>query len=460
MSPRIAVKSIDLSERRVPFRHPFRFGAVTVNEAPQIFVHVTIEVDGQRSTGAAAELMVPKWFNKDAGLSASDTVDQLRQSAAIARTLYLEQTTPDTAFGLHAARHGTQVAACGKAGIPPLAANFGTAEIDKAILDALLRAARKDFFAGMRDNIAGLDRRLTPDLDDTAVSDFLTGRKVSQRIAVRYTIGMLDTLDSVREAIRAKYRFFKIKLCGDPEKDRARLSELAALLGNSDYQASLDANEQYRSIGDLNTLVKALRTDTPRGAIGALAARLLYIEQPFAREDTWNFDLKSLATRVAFIIDEADDSYDAFPRAKILGYRGVSSKSCKGLYKSLLNGARAARWNKAGGDFFISAEDLTCQAGLAVQQDNALVAFHGLKHAERNGHHYVDGFANTPALEAESFLAAHSDLYEKSDGIVRLAVHDGTMATESLAVRGFACALQPGDIGPHSEKHDIKEHVT
>ena len=457
MSPRIAVKSIDLSERRVPFRHPFRFGAVTVNEAPQIFVHVTIEVDGQRSTGAAAELMVPKWFNKDAGLSAGDTIDQLRQSAAIARTLYLEHTTPDTAFGLHAARNGTQVAACGKAGIPPLAANFGTAEIDKAILDALLRSQRTDFFNGMRTNLAGLDERLTPDLDNSAISNFLTDRKVSQRIAVRYTIGMLDTLDSVSEAIRAKYRFFKIKLCGDPEKDRVRLSELAALLGDGDYQATLDANEQYRSIGDLDTLVKALQTDT---ALEALAARLLYIEQPFARENTWNFDLRSLATTVAFIIDEADDSYDAFPRAKILGYRGVSSKSCKGLYKSLLNGARAACWNKAGEDFFISAEDLTCQAGLAVQQDNALVAFHGLKHAERNGHHYVDGFANTPALEAGSFLAAHSDLYEKSDGIVRLAVRDGTIATESLAVPGFACALQPGDIGPHNEKHDIKEHVT
>ena len=457
MSPRIAVKSIDLSERRVPFRHPFRFGAVTVNEAPQIFVHVTIEVDGQHSTGAAAELMVPKWFNKDADLSAGDTIDQLRQSSAIARTLYLEHTTPDTAFGLHAARNETQVAACGKAGIPPLAANFGTAEIDKAILDALLRSQRTDFFNGMRTNLAGLDARLTPDLDNSAISNFLTGRKVSQRIAVRYTIGMLDTLDSVREAIRAKYRFFKIKLCGDPEKDRVRLSELAALLGDSDYQATLDANEQYRSIGDLDTLVKALQTDT---ALEALAARLLYIEQPFARENTWNFDLRSLATRVAFIIDEADDSYDAFPRAKILGYRGVSSKSCKGLYKSLLNGARAARWNKAGGDFFISAEDLTCQAGLAVQQDNALVAFHGLKHAERNGHHYVDGFANTPALEAGSFLAAHSDLYEKSDGIVRLAVYDGTISTESLAVPGFACALQPGDIGPRNEKHDIKEHVT
>jgi hypothetical protein len=189
-------------------------------------------------------------------------------------------------------------------------------------------------------------------------------------------------------------------------------------------------------------------------------ARLLYIEQPFARENTWNFDIRSLATKVAFIIDEADDSYDAFPRAKALGYRGVSSKSCKGLYKSLINGARAGLWSKAGGDFFISAEDLTCQAGLAIQQDNALVAFHGLAHAERNGHHYVNGFADTPAFEAEAFLTAHPDLYEKSGGIVRLAVREGAVATETLAVPGFACALQPGDIGPHDEKHDTKEHAT
>jgi hypothetical protein len=457
MSPHITVKNIEFSERRVPFRHPFRFGAVTVNEAPQIFVHVTIEVDGRHSTGIAAELMVPKWFNKDPGLSAGDTVDQLRQSATIARTLYLERTKPDTTFGLHAACIVTQVATCSKAGIPALAANFGTAEIDKAILDALLRAHGTDFFTGMRNNIAGLDRALTPDLDNAAVSDFLAGRKVSPRIAVRYTIGMLDPLDSVREAIRTKYRFFKIKLCGDPEKDRARLTELAALFGDADYQATVDANEQYRSVGDLNALVEALQSDT---ALAALAARLLYIEQPFARENTWNFDLRSLATKAAFIIDEADDSYDAFPRAKALGYRGVSTKSCKGLYKSLLNGARAAVWNKAGGDFFISAEDLTCQAGLAIQQDNALVAFHGLEHAERNGHHYVDGFANTPAREAEAFLAAHPDLYEKSDGIVRLAVHDGTIATSSLVVPGFGCALPPGDIGPLNEKHDLKEHVT
>ena len=93
-----------------------------------------------------------------------------------------------------------------------------------------------------------------------------------------------------------------------------------------------------------------------------------------------------------FIIDEADDTTARF-RARALGYRGISSKACKGIYKSLLNERARDGWNAGGEHYFISAEDLTCQAGLAVQQDTALVAFHGLAHAERNGHHYVDGFA-------------------------------------------------------------------
>jgi L-alanine-DL-glutamate epimerase-like enolase superfamily enzyme len=453
MAPNIAVKSIEFSERRVPFRHPFRFGAVTVNEAAQLFVHVIAEVDGKSSIGVTAELMVPKWFNKDPALSADQTVDQLRRSAAIARDIYLE-ARPDTAFGLHAACLGAQVDACAKVGIPPLAAAFGAAEIDKAVLDALLRAVGTDFFSGMRGNIAGLDARLTPDLTGGAIVDFLASRVPSPRIAVRYTVGMLDTIDSIREAARS-YRYFKLKLCGDPAKDKARLAGIVDALGKADYRATADANEQYQSLDDLHALVDAIRTDP---ALAPLAKRLLYIEQPFARENTWSFDLAPLAGAAAFIIDEADDSYDAFPRARALGYSGVSTKSCKGLYKSILNGARAAQWTKTAGDFFVSAEDLTCQPGLAIQQDTALVAFHGLTHAERNGHHYVDGFANTPAQEAGAFLAAHPDLYEGSDGTVRLSVRAGAIATGSLGVPGFACAVPPEQIGSTSnQKNEFKE---
>ena len=453
MAPNIVIKSIEFSERRVPFCHPFRFGAVTVNEASQLFVHLNADVGGKSSNGVTAELMVPKWFNKDPALSADETVDQLRRSIAIARDIYLK-TRPDTAFGLHAACHGAQVAECAKARIPPLAAAFGAAEIDKAVLDAALRATGAGFFTGMRGNIAGIDERLTPDLTGAAIADFLTHRIPSPRIAVRHTVGMLDTIDSVHEAARG-YRFFKLKLCGAPAKDRARLAEIVAALGETDYRATADANEQYQSLDDLSELIDAIRSDR---ALAPLSGRLLYIEQPFARENTWNFDLTPLAGDIAFIIDEADDSYDAFPRAKALGYRGVSTKSCKGIYKSLLNGARAAQWSRTAGEFFVSAEDLTCQPGLGVQQDTALVAFHGLAHAERNGHHYVDGFANTPAQEASAFLAAHPDLYEQSSGTVRLSLRDGAIATGSLEAPGFACSLRPEQIGSNrNQKNEFKE---
>ena len=105
-----------------------------------------------------------------------------------------------------------------------------------------------------------------------------------------------------------------------------------------------------------------------------IVSKLLYIEQPMPRDITRQSPLGALAER-DFIIDEADDSYDAFPAARELGYRGISSKSCKGFYKSIINATRAAKWSAGGEMFFVAGEDLTCQAGLAVQQDLALGAF-------------------------------------------------------------------------------------
>src|SRR3990172_6998796 len=102
-------------------------------------------------------------------------------------------------------------------------------------------------------------------------------------------------------------------------------------------------------------------------------------------------------------------------RARALGYRGVSSKTCKGIYRSLVNRARCAAWNAEAGSerYFMSGEDLTIQSGLALQQDLALASLLGLTHVERNGHHYVNGMAALPAggeAEGGAFLAAHPDL--------------------------------------------------
>src|SRR5258708_32357469 len=169
MPSRIAVRAVAFFERPVRFVRPFRFGAVVINDTPQMFVRVEIEVEGKGSSvGASAELLVPKWFDKRPQLSPKETVEELRRSLVIARGLYLAGSGFDTAFGLHASCIATQVEACASEDIPPLAAAYGPAEIDKAVLDALLRCGGVNFFDGMTQNIAGIDARLSPDLPNAA----------------------------------------------------------------------------------------------------------------------------------------------------------------------------------------------------------------------------------------------------------------------------------------------------
>ena len=446
MSLRLTVKDIAFYERPVSFARPFRFGAVVINATPQAFVRVEIEVEGKgRATGASAEFLVPKWFDKRPHLSPEETVAELRRSLLIARDVYLAHSAFETAFGLHAACIGAQIEACAREDIPPLAAAYGPAEIDKAILDALLRCADVDFFDGMAGNIAGVDARLSRDLGDGEVSRFLADRKRLERVAIRHTVGMDDKVEGEGGVADPKEnagaRYFKLKLNGDPAHDADRLirigKELAAL--PYDYRVTLDANEQYADLSGLTALVERLDRDA---ALRPIATKLLYIEQPMPRDITKASPLGVLARR-DFIVDEADDSYDAFPVARALGYRGISSKSCKGIYKSVINATRAAKWSAGGEKCFIAGEDLTCQAGLAVQQDLALGALIGVTHAERNGHHYVDGFGDTPAAEAEAFLTAHPDLYVRDGDKVRLAIHDGDLLTGSLTTPGFATAVHP-----------------
>jgi hypothetical protein len=176
-----------------------------------------------------------------------------------------------------------------------------------------------------------------------------------------------------------------------------------------------------------------------------LVSSTLFIEQPITRAHALDRDISALSRVKPVIIDESDDSLGTFPHAKALGYLGVSSKCCKGLYKSIFNAARCAMWNAEVGDasYFITGEDLTTQAGLAVQQDVALVNLIGLRHVERNGHHYVNGMASLPEAEQQAFLAAHPDLYERSRGAVRLKIRDGLLDIGSLAGPGFAAGAYP-----------------
>jgi hypothetical protein len=458
-APRLYIRDIQLHERAVRLRLPFRFGVVTLTECPQAFAHVRIELpDGRSAWGGAAELMAPKWFDKNLALSNEDNFDQLRRVLHTARTAYLSDRSPDTAFGHFARHHDAHQAQCAGLGFNPLLASYGPALLDRAVLDALCRAVGVSFYAAVQANLPGIGARHAQ-FAGFDWPHFLAGLKPAAAIAARHTVGMVDAitaadlqhpvddgLPETLEQVVAHYghRHFKLKVGGRIDDDVARLTAIAAVLDRSprDYVASLDGNEQYADAEGVAELLARLH-QTP--VLARLLRSILFIEQPIARKLALDVDVRRLAADRPVIVDESDGELDAFERARACGYTGISSKTCKGFYKSLLNAARCAAWNAAegGSRYFMSAEDLTTQAGLSVQQDLALVNLLGITHVERNGHHYVNGMAALPRHEQLAFLAAHPDVYEDNHGAVRLRIRDGHIALASLDAPGFASAAMP-----------------
>ncbi|TMH04495.1 MAG: hypothetical protein E6H67_10650 [Betaproteobacteria bacterium] len=456
--PVFKVIGIELFERPVRLRLPFRFGAVTLTEATEAFVRARIRLaDGREIVGATAELMVPKWFDKDPGRSNAENVDQLRSSLALARVAYTADATPRGAFSHSAVHQAACMVEGERQGLPALAAAFGPAEVDRAILDALCRGQQISFQHAIRNNVVGFEPSLiAPDLSGLDVHALLSTLAPRSAIALRHTVGLADVVsghpgraadglpESLQEVIAAhRPAWFKIKLGGDIAADMSRLTEIASLLDRlPQYHVTLDGNEQFASVERVGEFVARVRAE-PR--LERLAAAIAYLEQPLPRHRALADDVASIAAQIPLLIDESDASYDAFPRGRTLGYTGVSSKSCKGLYKSLVNLARCRRWNAEASAprYFLSAEDLTAQAGLAVQQDLALAALLGIEHSERNGHHYANGMAAAPQPEQQAFLDAHPDLYERSRGAVRLAIRDGMIALGSLSHPGFASGALP-----------------
>jgi hypothetical protein len=449
-----AVREIELYERPVVLRLPFRFGVVTLTECPQAFVRARIEfADGRGNWGAAAEMMAPKWFDKNLQLSNEDNFDQLRDVLRLAREAYLSDGAAATAFGHFARHHDAHLAAATARGFNPLLASYGPALIDRAVLDALCRARGVSFYAAMQANLPGIGAARA-EFAPFDFARFLAGLQPASSIEARHTVGMVDAItasdlrervgdglpETLEEVIQAwGHRYFKLKVGGNLGADLARLQAIAAVLDRlpHPYFASLDGNEQYSNAQGVAELAAGIRAQP---ALARLWDSILFIEQPIARKLALEHDLRSADLGKPVIIDESDGELGSFVQARERGYAGVSSKTCKGLYKSILNAARCAAWNAQEGKprYFMSAEDLTTQAGLSVQQDLALVNLLGITHVERNGHYYVNGMAALPQAEQDAFLRAHPDVYERSHGAVRLKIEGGRIALASLEAPGYA----------------------
>jgi hypothetical protein len=316
-------------------------------------------------------------------------------------------------------------------------------------------ASGQSYHQMLMDNVLGLDfGQIHTELEGMQPAEVIVARPL-QTLHIRHTVGLVDPIrcadiapeDELADGLPQSLEeyidhhgicYFKIKIGGDAAADFARLAEIAALLDEKgiDYRSTLDGNEQY---GDMDALVGLL--ERIEGELPAFYASLLYIEQPLDRAVALDQSLAgaiaAVSARKPMLIDESDEDLDSFKRAVELGYRGTSTKACKGLIKALANAALTRRLDEGAGHLFISGEDLTNIAIVPLHQDLTHLAALGISHAERNGHHYVRGLAHLSAREREMCRSAHASLYREKDGLMALDIVGGQIDLRSLQRPGL-----------------------
>jgi hypothetical protein len=452
--PRFRLLDCEAAVHEVRTRIPFRYGKACLTSTPVLLVRLAIESkDGKRATGFASDCLPPLWFDKDPAKDHAQNVGDQIAAYLQAKEIYLLLgDKPRTAAELWSEAYPRVLDEAQSRGLNALTASFGSSFLERASIDALCRLRGLSFFAALEGNLLGMETaQVIPE-------------KPLDVIACRHTVGLGDPLtigeiapqerleDGLPQALEEDIefyglRYFKVKLSGDIEQDVERLSRVAALLSQrcrSGYSVSLDGNEQYHDAAGVLALFEALKR-MPYGT-GFLSS-VLFIEQPFPRAAALDADTGAGIAEVSkvkpVIIDESDERLDSFERAVQLGYRGVSHKNCKGVFRSLLNRALIQRLNEERGEplYFQTAEDLMNTPVVPLQEDLASICALGIEHAERNGHHYSRGLDHLPAGEAASALAAHPDLYEERQGSIFLRVVDGSILCGSVvSAKGFGYA--------------------
>ncbi|MXU66223.1 enolase C-terminal domain-like protein [Oceanomicrobium pacificus] len=451
-APIYHIRDIALHARDVTLRLPFRFGDTEVRAAQEAYLRVTVEGPEGVQKGTAAQLMVPRWFDKRPALDNDATVAELKATlGSVARLAPGRSGT--------VARLGGELRASVRDDLPPdtpgLAAGFGPALLEAALIDAACRGADLPFVAAARADIFGLVEAAPDWLGADAMQAALADLHTPDRMMIRHTVGYgvpltaADVTDrptdgqpvALQDVIGAwGVRAFKIKLKGDPEADIAWLERVAAILAplGPGLKISLDANEQYapESFADFTARL------TAAPALAGLRADLLFVEQPFPRELSL-VAAHPVSADVPIVIDEADDAPDALYRALALGWSGSSVKSCKGVLRAVQNFALARRRAAEGRPIILTSEDLTCQPGLSWQQDTLMAAAIGATHSERNGHYFAGGMQGASDAEKAAFLSRHGDIYRDGPAGPQLRITDGRVAIGSLDCTGFGAAVQP-----------------
>jgi L-alanine-DL-glutamate epimerase-like enolase superfamily enzyme len=484
MPLKLAIKSVSFYIRDLKTRLPFRFGAFTLQEVPLLHLAVEAEAENGRLTrGFAADNLVPKWFDKNPLKTPQNNISDLLASVHIAQRVYLHAArTPHPFWAIWMDAYPECLRRGAARKLNPLVASFGSSLFERALTDAAGRLAGLDLVSMLRGDVLELrPGEIHREVEDGDLQAWANQFPPSA-LMVRHTVGLLDPITSVdlpehggpndglpvtleENIVRYGLRFFKVKVGGNVKADLERLNHIAATLDRlipESYAVSLDGNEQYKSIDHFGQLM-----ETMKGApqLRRFLGSLLFIEQPLDRavalDPSVTEGLAEVSRICPILIDESDDNLDAFKRAIKLGYRGVSSKNCKGIIKSFLNRTLIQRWNRElpeEGKLFMSGEDLTNVPVVPLQQDLTTVRALGLTHLERNGHHYVRGLAHCSPREREAATRLHGDLYSGDEREAFIRIVSGRLHVASLKVPGYGVAFDPDLSSMKPLDEWIREH--
>lgn len=452
-------------------RMPFKYGIATMTDVPYAFLKLTVEIDGSRCEGYAADNLPPKWFTKipEAPLGAEMTemlrvIEHARETA-----IGMEADSP---FDLWLDLYEAQAQWGESENLAPLLSGFGTSMVERALIEATCRALGKPFATAMTNNDLGLSMdAIQVQMGATKPHEWLPAQPLGAIIA-RHTVGLADPLspadipddervsDTLPQALTdciTTYglRHFKIKVNGQPDTDLERLKILAEIITNhapSDFAFTLDGNEQFKSITDFQSFWHRIQgTDKLRNFFG----RLLFIEQPLHRDIALDESLyeqfQQWPDRPPVIIDESDATLESLNTALRLGYAGTSHKNCKGIFKGITNRCLIEKRAREGAAVLMSGEDLCNIGPVALLQDLAVCAALGIESVERNGHHYHPGLSQLPQSMQDATLQHHLGLYHvASDGWPTLNINDGriSMGTINSSPFGTGFAIDTSDLTP------------
>lgn len=445
-------------------RIPFRFGITTMTAMPHLFLQVVLEIDGRRESGVAADHLPPKWFTKNPDTTYTADVTEMLQVIDTACDVARAAPKADTLFDLWFSIYQGMAAWGGGWGKPPLLTHFGTSLVERALIDAFCRAEGTTFPQAAARNWFGVDLgRMHEELERAQPRDLLPPTPLKSVVA-RHTVGLSDPLteadiapadlaaDALPQSLEASIRaygltHFKIKLCGDVAKDLARLRGVAAVVSRETRQCvlTLDGNENFKQVEPFEALWAQLKSEP---ALREFLERVLFVEQPFHRgvalSDEVAKDLAAWTDRPAIIIDESDAELADARRALGCGYAGTSHKNCKGVFKGLATACLMEhhRRTQPGRLFIHSGEDLSNVGPVSLPQDLAAMATFGIDHVERNGHHYFRGLSMLPDDLRQASLAAHPDLYRRTNDDVTLRIENGRLNLGSVLAAPFGRGVE------------------